>query len=154
MPADFTAATLSQHDVVTVEPTTLLSDAARLMRQEHVGCLVVVRREAPQAPVPVGMLTDRDIVVSAVAGELDIRSLRVADVIDDRLVSVRQTDPLPDVLALMRCEGVRRVPVVGAHHHLVGILSLDDVLQALAISLQQVVETMLAALRSESMRRP
>lgn len=154
MPGAFTAAALSQHDVVTVERTMPLDDAARLMREQHVGCLVVVRRQAPGVLVPVGMLTDRDIVTSVVAGELDPRTTRVGDVIDERLVSVHPSDALPDVLAVMRREGVRRVPVVGAHDRLVGIVSLDDVLLALAMGLQQVVETVRAELRNEPQRRP
>lgn len=154
MSVAFTAGALSQHEVITVERTMPLTEAARLMREQHVGCLVVVRRETAQGRVPVGVLTDRDITVTVVAGGLDAATLRVGDVVDERLVSVREDDPLPEVLGVMRRAGVRRVPVTGAHDHLVGILSLDDVLLALAVSLQQVVETVQAELRSEPQRRP
>lgn len=154
MTAAFSAGSLAQHDVVTVERPMLLMEAARLMREQHVGCLVVVQRATAHGKVPVGVLTDRDIVMTVVAGELDPRMLRVADVIDERLVCVREADALSDVLNVMRRAGVRRVPVTDVHGHLVGILSLDDVLLALTVILQQVVETVQAELRSEPQRRP
>jgi CBS domain-containing protein len=117
-------------DPVTVHGREGLLDAARRMRALHVGCLVVVEDGPRGKPRPVGMLTDRDIVVGVLA-ETDqkLHLVRVDDVMTRRLVLARETEDLDEVLRRMRGAGVRRVPVVDAEGALKGLLSFDDILQ-------------------------
>lgn len=110
---------------------TPLVAAARLMRQNHVGCLVVVE-EAGGLRQVIGLLTDRDIVIAVVAPGLDPARLTVGDVMSAEVVSAREDDSLIDLMRAMRAKGVRRVPVVGARGELIGIATLDDVLVILA----------------------
>ena len=120
---------------------TGLSGAARLMRENHVGCLVVVEETEGQRIV-VGMLTDRDIVTAVLAPELDIKQLCVADVMTTDLVMAREDDSLVDLIRDMRRKAVRRVPVVGAQGELVGIVAMDDVLAVLSEELCLLVGAM------------
>lgn len=130
--------TLCQRNVVTVSPTDELSVAARLMRERHIGCLVVVEGSGGGA-VPVGMLTDRDIVVAIIARETESGQLQVGDVMTRNPVSVLESESLSTALRQMRAIGVRRLPVVGRRGELTGLLSLDDVLDTLVSELQDVV---------------
>jgi CBS domain-containing protein len=125
--------------VVTVaERATPLADAAKLMREHHVGSLVVVENRAG-ARVPVGILTDRDIVVAVVAGGVDPATLTAGDVMAGELLTVREQDSEFDALQLMRRRGVRRLPVVGADGALAGIVTVDDLLEIVAEQLDDVV---------------
>lgn len=147
MAAPFTAGDVCTRIVTIAEPAMSVTDAARLMREHHVGCLVVVR-EAPFGRLPVGMLTDRDIVTAIVAQEADVRTLRVEDVMSNRLVCAREEDSVPDVLGLMRRKGVRRVPVAGQQGELLGLVTLDDLLEIVAEQMQAIV----AAVSTEQKR--
>jgi CBS domain-containing protein len=126
---------------------TSVDGAARLMRENHVGCLVVVD-EAGALRIVVGVLTDRDIVTAVVAHGLDAKTLRVEDVMTTDLVTAREDDSLIDLMRSMRRKGVRRIPVVGAQGELIGVATLDDVLNILAEELGLLV----AAIDSEGQR--
>lgn len=117
---------------------TSLPMAAKLMRENHVGCLVVVD-EMGNLRTVVGVLTDRDIVTAVVAPGLDPGTLSVGDVMSTVLVTAREDDSLIDLMRTMRGKGVRRVPVVGAQGELIGIATLDDVLAILAEELSLLV---------------
>lgn len=138
------AGEICNREVVVARRDTRLVEAARLMREHHVGSLVIVVDRAAER-VPVGILTDRDIVVAVVAKELDPRSLTVGDVINaGGALVVREQDGLPDALRVMREKGVRRLPVVTKSGALAGILTLDDVLDLVAEELQDSVRTVRA----------
>lgn len=126
---------------------TPLNGAARLMRENHVGCLVVVDDSAGQRIV-VGMLTDRDIVTAVVASDLDPAALSAGEVMTTDLVTAREDDSLIDLMRTMRRKGVRRIPVVGGQGELVGLVALDDVLAILAEEMGLLV----AAIDSEGQR--
>jgi CBS domain-containing protein len=118
--------------VVVAEPHTDLREAARLMRDHHVGALVVVEKREGVAR-PVGIVTDRDIVVEVVAATgVTPESLTVRDVMSSDLVLARETDGVFEAVERMQDSGTRRLPVVSADGVLVGILTLDDVLRMLA----------------------
>jgi CBS domain-containing protein len=130
---------ICQRNVVTVRPFDELLTAARLMREKHIGYLVVVEPAfAEGAFQPAGVLTDRDLVVSVMARETDPRSVLVGDVMTREPVLARIGDSLPAALEQMRRIGVRRLPVVDDHGDLVGVLSLDDVIYSLVGQLGDV----------------
>ncbi len=126
---------------------TPLNGAARLMRENHVGCLVVVDEDAGLRTV-VGLLTDRDIVTAVVASDLDPGTLLVEDVMTTDPVTAREEDSLIDLMYTMRRKGVRRIPVVGGKGELIGVVTLDDVLDILA----QELGLLVAAIDSEGKR--
>jgi CBS domain-containing protein len=149
MNARLTAGEICTRSVVFTDRGMLLDEAARLMRSHHVGALVVVEERTPRERVVVGILTDRDIVTAVVALERDPKSFRVADVMAADVVTAREQDSLLDLLALMRRKKVRRLPVTGAQGELIGVVSIDDVLAAVAEQLQAVAAAIGAAQRHE-----
>jgi CBS domain-containing protein len=142
-------------NVVVVRPDDELSWAARVMREKHIGYLVVVEPAPAEGMLrPVGVLTDRDIVVAVVAREIDARSLRVEDVMTRKPVVARTDEPLSAALREMKRIGVRRLPVVAEHGELVGVVSLDDVIDALASQLQDVAVSVRSGQVIEHALRP
>jgi CBS domain-containing protein len=116
-------------DVMTPRPTAVASDAmvveaARRMLSEDVGSLPVVEGDAL-----VGMITDRDLVLSVVAKDLDPHKVPVADVCSENPVTAQPDEPLDDALQRMASEQLRRLPVV-TEGRLVGILAQADVARA------------------------
>lgn len=131
---------------VTVRAEDALATAARAMREQHIGYLVVVAPEASgERARPVGVLTDRDIVVTVIAKEADPRALTAGDIMNTEPVTVSDNDTVENALQLMRRMGIRRMPVVGAAGELIGVLSLDDVIDALAAEIANVA----GAIRNE-----
>jgi len=130
-----------------------VDEAARLMREQHVGSLVVVD-ETPEGRVVVGMLTDRDIVTAIVAKVVDPSIVRVGDAMSADVVTAREDDSIIDLLGTMRRKGVRRVPVVDARGALVGLVALDDLLEVVAQELDLVVNAMRNGRKHESVARP
>jgi len=137
---------LCQRHTATIGPRDDLTVAARLMREKHIGYLIVVEPEPATSCVrPIGVLTDRDIVVAVVAKEADPKALLAADVMSMQPITVGETDAVDAALRTMRRMGVRRLPVVGTRGELVGVLSLDDVLDYVASEMQNLS----AAVRNE-----
>lgn len=118
-------------DTISCSRDETVQGAALLMRKHHVGDLVVVDGDGGQA-IPVGILTDRDIVVSVVALGLDPASLQVGDIMSDDLLTCREDDDVYQTIEHMRLRGIRRVPVVNGNGALAGIVSADDLLEFLA----------------------
>ena len=134
------AGEVCNREVVFAYRDTRLVEAAQLMRARHVGSLVVVDDRQGEV-VPVGMITDRDIVIAVVALDFDVRSLLVSDAMSRDLLTVREQDGLADCLRLMREKGVRRIPVVTASGALAGLLTLDDLIDIVADELGSFVRT-------------
>lgn len=118
-------------DTISCTRDETVQGAALLMRKHHVGDLVVVDR-ANEDAIPVGIVTDRDIVVSVIALGLDPASLMVGDIMTDDLLTCREDDDVYQTIEHMRLRGIRRVPVVNHKGALAGIVSADDLLEFLA----------------------
>jgi CBS domain-containing protein len=131
---------LIRRAVESVPPSASCLDAARRMRDMGVGSLVVAERKRP-----LGVLTDRDIVIRVVARGLDPEKVTAGEVMSERPIFVSQTRDVTTVLELMRDEGVRRVPVVDENHELVGVVALDDLILAVSGNLGAIAD----AIRNE-----
>lgn len=123
-------------EICTIHTVTCTRDetiqgAALLMRKHHVGDLIVTDQADGQA-IPVGIVTDRDIVVSVIALGLDPAGLQVDDIMSDDLLTCREADDVYETIEHMRLRGIRRVPVVNSAGGLTGIVSADDLLEFLA----------------------
>jgi CBS domain-containing protein len=139
---------ICNRSVVVAHEDLSLKDAARLMRDEHVGSLVVVR-EATHGRIVVGMLTDRDITVMGVARDFDPQTLRVADIMSSDPVTARPDDSINEVLGEMRARGIRRVPVTTDDGALIGIVTLDDLLDVMAEEMRDFVQAIESAQKRE-----
>jgi CBS domain-containing protein len=147
--------TLCQRLVFTVCQSDEISRAAQVMREKHVGYLVVVEPNPVRGiPRPVGVLTDRDIVVSVVAREVDPKTVRVGDIMTANPVLATEWESMEAALQKMRQFGVRRLPVVNGYRELVGVLAIDDVLKVIAGDAQDVVCTIRGGRRLEGESRP
>jgi CBS domain-containing protein len=144
--------TVCQRLVVTIRRCDEVSRAARLMREKHVGYLVVV--EFDPFPRPVGVLTDRDIVVGVVASGVEPKAVCVGDIMTVDPITVEESDSVEAALQKMRVFGVRRLPVVNDRRELVGILAMDDLLQVIAGGAQEVVNVIRKERLMESVTRP
>ena len=105
--------------VVTTEKTTEIREIARLMRHHHVGTIVVVERR-DDAEYPVGIVTDRDLVVEVLAQNLSPETVTVSDVMSGKLLVAREEDNFWRTLDRMSAKGVRRLPVVDGKGALTG----------------------------------
>jgi CBS domain-containing protein len=139
-----TSGEICSRSVIFVARDAAVELAAQLMRRHHVGTVVVVD-DTNGARVPVGIVTDRDIVVEVNAAGLDQNVITVGDIMAPELVTVREGDDLLHTLGVMRYKGLRRLPVVDDSGTLVGIVSMDDVLEVFS---EQMAE-MARALRRE-----
>lgn len=111
--------------VITIKSGSDAAAAAQLMREEHVGFLIVYR-EGDELLKPIGVLTDRDLVLAVLARNVDPHAVTVGDVMTRQPLIANESDELNDTLQGMRLAGVRRVPVVDARGALAGIFALDD----------------------------
>ena len=137
--------------VVTGKDSTIV-EVAQLMRHHHVGDVVVVADQEGVA-FPVGIITDRDIVVELIAEQVDLETVSVGDVMSYELVTVREQDGIWDTLKRMRTEGIRRLPVVNDQGGLEGILTMDDLLKLLAEELSQLAKVPDYSHNKEQQRR-
>lgn len=131
------AGTVGTRQVQTCNKGASILQVAELMRSEHVGDLVVVEYRDGE-PIPVGIITDRDLVVEVMALKQDPATITAADVMSRKLVIAYEGEPLEVAMDRMRWSGVRRIPLVNAAGVLVGIVTLDDILEKLASTLANV----------------
>ena len=141
--------------IVTISyPSMAVNEAARLMRDHHVGSLVVVEELSPAERVVVGILTDRDIAMAVVAADRDPHGMRVGDVMSKDVLTAREPDSILDLLAAMRRKGVRRIPVTDPRGLLIGVVALDDVLEVVAQEMQAVATAVGASQKHERTALP
>jgi CBS domain-containing protein len=118
-------------EVVTASVDTSVYEAAQLMRHHHVGTVVVVQNRDGRE-LPVGIITDRDIVLEIVAPGLDPEVLTIGDIMSAELMTVKESVGLFEAIQQMRTMAVRRLPIVSDSGDLVGIVTLDDLLGLLS----------------------
>jgi len=119
--------------VVTIQPAQSVRDAARKMRDRHVGAVLVVDDDRP-----VGILTDRDIVMRAIIEGRDPNTTPVRDVMSGSLTVVGSDQRIDDAVIAIRTAGVRRLPIVDAAGRAIGIVTLDDLVVLMAGELNLV----------------
>ncbi len=117
--------------VVVTQKDTGIVELAQLMRKHHVGDVVVIETHIDRM-LPLGIITDRDIVVELIAEEVDLKSVTAGDLMSTTLITAQQKDGLWDTLQLMRSQGIRRLPVVNEQDFLEGIITVDDLIELLA----------------------
>jgi len=139
-------------EVIVTERNASIRDAARLMRDFHVGDLVVVESRDGRHH-PVGILTDRDIVVGVLATDVDPARVAVQDVMGGELITATEDESLLDAVKRMRAAGVRRAPVVDQANNLIGIITVDDLLELLAETLSDLTRLVSREVSREQRRR-
>ncbi len=120
-------------EVFTISPTSPVSEAAHIMMNEDIGALVVVDRETR----PVGMVTDRDLVVSVMAEGMSPDGTTVQDIMSGNLITVDEESDIFDMLSTLSENSIRRLPVTRLGK-LTGIVSVDDLIVIVATELVNV----------------
>lgn len=121
--------------VITVSPEATLTEAAKLMRENHIGDVVVCDAEG----VPLGILTDRDIVIGTLGQTAPTEGLVVQDIMTRNVATARDTASVEEIVTIMRQEGVGRLPLVNEHGILCGIVTAKKVIQWLSHQLDGLV---------------
>jgi CBS domain-containing protein len=112
-------------DVVTCTPESTIVEVAQLMKEEDIGPVLVVDNE--QSRTLVGIVTDRDLVLKAIAEGRDPKTTRVGDVMSKKLITCRADDDVDVAMQSMAQYQLRRIPVVEENMMLVGIIAQADV---------------------------
>lgn len=141
-----------KRSVISIRTTADVAEAAKLMRQQHVGFLIVCK-EGEGIEKPVGVLTDRDIVLQVTAKDVDPHSVTVQDVMTRQPLIASEADELGDVLQAMRLAGIRRVPVVDVGGMLTGIFAVDDAIDLVTGLLCDISGSIKSEQRQERMAR-
>ena len=138
--------------VAVVEPETLAKDVAQLMRQHHIGALVVV--DSVDKNKPVGIVTDRDLVLELMAEGLDPSVFTAGDIMTIDLVTAHLDMDVMDAVALMKTHRLRRLVVTNATGHLTGIVTIENVLELLTRELAELATDLAGTRDRETHPRP
>ena len=129
---------ICNRNVIIATRNTSVTELAQLMREHHVGSIVIVEQQN-ECNIPVGIITDRDLVIELVSKDVDIQSITAGDIMSSELVTVRESNHVYDTLKLMRGKGIRRIPVINDENVLIGILTVDDLLDVVISELDDIV---------------
>ena len=144
---------ICNREVIVIQRDETIVEAAKLMRQYHVGAVIVVeKRNGLQ--VPVGIVTDRDLVVEILATELDEKVITVGDIMRQEIFTIKESAASYEAIEFMRRKTARRLPVVDDAGELVGILTLDDALQLLSEELLDLAKLVRYEQKKETRHRP
>lgn len=137
-----------KHSVWAIGSRADIVEAAKLMRGHHVGFLVVYQDGDPLRK-PIGVLTDRDLVLQVMAREADAHSVTAGDVMTQHPMIAMEHDDIGDLVQAMRLAGIRRVPVVDSRGALVGIIAMDDLIDVVASLLNELAGSIKSEQRQE-----
>jgi len=144
---------ICNREVVITEAGDTVLHAAKLMRKHHVGDLLVAKKSNGSS-IPIGIITDRDLVVEVLAPEIDPKTLNVGDIMTRELATVKEDTGIFEAIRFMRVRGVRRLPVVDDGGNLVGVVTLDDLLELLVEELGLLVKLIAHEQKMEASVRP
>lgn len=130
---------ICNREVVTINSEVTGIEAAKLMREHHVGDLVITESRKGKY-TPIGLVTDRDIIIEILALGLDASVISAGDIMVPTLATISEKLGVFEAIQFMRGKGVRRLPVTDDHGHLVGIVTMDDLLLLLADELSALTK--------------
>jgi predicted transcriptional regulator len=144
-------ASICRREIVTIDQDATLQQAANLMRTQHVGALVVTA--ADERPRVVGMVTDRDLAIEILARNLAGGDVRIGHLANRKLAAVPGTAGVAEAVSVMHSAGVRRLLVTENDGQLLGIVSTDDLLDAITGELSGLASALRAGIARESAER-
>jgi CBS domain-containing protein len=139
--------TLCTRPAVTAPASATLAEIAGLMRDRNVGT-VVITKSPIDAPVPVGMVTDRDILRAQLERSADLSRLSAEAVMSADPLTIAEDCDVDEAIRVLRARGVRRAPVLNATGQLVGVVSSDDLVAFVAGNLMMVAAALSHSVRS------
>lgn len=143
---------IMRKDVVTINKSSNLRDAIKLMQTKHIGSLVVLGKMNGGSRIPVGILTDRDIAI-ALKDRVELTATTIVeDVMQPNVILCKENEGVFAVIHKLKQNGIRRMPVVNDRDHLVGIISTDDLTRLLAQELNELSQVMTEEMAKEEKR--
>ena len=124
-------------NVICCESDKVISEVAALMRRHHVGDVIIVDYNNGLR-VPIGIVTDRDIVIETIALDVDAKLFTAADLMMAPVATVQEDASLTEALSIMRSKKVRRLPVVTRSGSLFGIITIDDFINLISSELSMI----------------
>lgn len=122
--------TICKCDVVTITKDASIQEAAQLMKENNIGDVIVVETQE-KLDKPIGIVTDRDIIIDVVADKKNAENIQVGDVMSENLLVLNNNQSIEDALKMMQEKGVRRAPIVSNEQKIVGIATFDDLFKLL-----------------------
>ncbi|HMA08769.1 MAG TPA: CBS domain-containing protein [Ramlibacter sp.] len=144
-------ASICQRRVITIESDASLKEAAASMRENHVGALVVIDAVEPSRVA--GVVTDRDLAIEVLAGDVDAARIQIGQLVNGSLVAVAGSAGIQDAVATMEERGVRRLLVTDDEGRVIGFLSSDDLLDAVASELSGLANALRSGIARENAER-
>ena len=127
--------------VITISPDQKVLDAVNLMMNKNIGCVVVIEQDRP-----IGILTDRDLVVRVMAKRKDAANTLVREAMTPNPILASEAIGIWELIQAMKKQGVRRFPIVAGDGKLVGIITLDDLIELMGEELADVGRAIAAEL--------
>lgn len=140
-----------QREFVTIHAHQLLGQAAVLMREQHVGALVVIDSSDP--PQVQGVVTDRDLAIEVLARKLNVATTRIGEIASDSLVPIAAAASVHEAVGAMEASGVRRLLVIEEDGSVIGFVSADDLMGAIATELGSLASALRNVIDRESAER-
>ncbi len=147
-----TVGSICNREIITIQRDATVLDAAKLMRKYHVGDVVVIEYQGDLVK-PVGIVTDRDIVIELIATELNCSVITTGDIMLTKLVVINESVGIFEAIQTMATKGVRRLPIIDDDGGLVGIVTLDDLLLLLAKELGSLTKLISREMKNEITKR-
>lgn len=144
---------ICNREMITIQRDATVLEAAKLMRKFHVGAIIVIDKIDGRT-IPVGVVTDRDLVVEVLATELDESVITVGDIMAAEVFTLKESTSTSEAIQLMRRKTIRRLPVVDEDGGLIGILTLDDILELLSEELLDLAKLVRYEQKKEIRHRP
>jgi CBS domain-containing protein len=129
-------------NVICCEPDTPVAEVAMLMRKHHVGDVVVVDNQGEGARNPIGIITDRDVLIETIALDIEARLFTAGDLMSSPVTTVLEEASVSEALAIMRGKRIRRLPVVTRAGTLFGMVTIDDFVNLLSAELSMIAGLM------------
>ncbi|KTD68268.1 CBS domain protein [Legionella steelei] len=139
-------------NVVVINGNESVKNAAELMRSYHVGDLVLIEEHDSQK-IPICIVTDRDLVIEVMAAGVKPESLLVRDILTEPFRCVFENDSHFDALEIMHSPKIRRLPVINDDKTLIGIITLDDLIEILTEAMGQIVNVVKLQQKKEARQR-
>lgn len=129
---------ICSREVIIARASETLRTAAELMAKQGIGCIVVCELDEKSRRIPTGILTDRDIVLASLRERKGLEELLIAEAMSRDPLVIHDSEEIDEAVERLRVHGVRRAPVVDAYGALVGVVSLDDLLEVIAEQLNDI----------------
>lgn len=143
-------ADLCERDIVTVSASASVREAAAAMRDQHVGALAITDPYRPDRVI--GVVTDRDLVLDLLATGRPAEAQAIGALCHTDLAGVPASASLDEAVRAMQCAAVRRLLVMGEGEEIVGLVSIDDLVHAVAGELDSLAGTLRTGVVREGSR--